>query len=73
MLSDMKADDIHTGTVLFYNNIKGWGFIKDVNGMDIFFHVTGLENEMVQKDEKVTFKIGANKKGQSIAVEIIKI
>jgi cold shock protein len=69
----MESNEVHTGTVLFYNNLKGWGFIKDDSGADMFFHVTGLENEMVQKDDKVSFKIGENKSGQPMAVAIIKL
>ena len=39
-----------TGTVKFYNEAKGFGFITDENGTDVFVHATGLVNE-IQKDE----------------------
>lgn len=68
----MEAE-VHTGTVLFYNDTRGWGFIKDSAGRDIFFHVTGLENEMVHKNDQVTFKIGQCKDGRPLAIEIIKL
>lgn len=36
-----------TGTIKFYDNKKGFGFIiPDEGGKDIFFHVSGLGTEM---------------------------
>ena len=31
------------GTVKWFNNQKGYGFIQDENGKDIFVHYTGLD------------------------------
>ena len=51
-----------TGTVKFYNEAKGFGFITDENGTDIFVHATGLNDEIREKDS-VTFEVTDGKKG----------
>ncbi|MFY8110091.1 MAG: cold-shock protein [Bacteroidia bacterium] len=52
-----------TGTVKFFNESKGFGFIKvDGSGEEIFVHVSGLVDN-IQQDDKVTFEIGQGKKG----------
>jgi CspA family cold shock protein len=54
-----------TGTVKFFNETKGFGFIKvDGSGEEIFVHVTGLTDN-IQQDDKVTFDIGQGKKGMT--------
>lgn len=50
------------GTVKFFNNEKGFGFIKDENGQDIFVHVSGLKEE-IQENDNVTFDVQEGKKG----------
>jgi cold shock protein len=51
-----------TGTVKFYNETKGFGFIVEEGGVDIFVHATGLEDKIRQND-KVTFETQETKKG----------
>lgn len=51
------------GTVKFFNEAKGFGFIKvDGTDQDIFVHVSGLREE-IRQDDKVTFEIQEGKKG----------
>lgn len=50
------------GTVKFFNETKGFGFIKEENGQDIFVHVTGLKEEIRENDE-VVFEVEEGKKG----------
>jgi CspA family cold shock protein len=62
-----------TGTVKFYNEAKGFGFITDENGTDIFVHATGLNSE-IRENDSVTFEVTDGKKGPnavnvSISVE----
>jgi CspA family cold shock protein len=54
---------MNKGTVKFFNESKGFGFIKD-NSTDkeYFVHVTGLNNEIRENDE-VTFDLQEGKKG----------
>ena len=54
------------GTVKWFNNQKGYGFIQDENGKDIFVHYTGLDMEGVRSlDEgnKVEFDLVEGEKG----------
>jgi CspA family cold shock protein len=50
------------GTVKFFNTEKGFGFIKDENGKEIFVHVSGLIDEIRENDE-VVFEEQEGKKG----------
>lgn len=50
------------GTVKFFNETKGFGFIKAENGEEIFVHATGLKEEIRENDE-VVFEIEQGKKG----------
>ena len=51
-----------TGTVKFFNESKGFGFIKAEDGEEIFVHVTGLRQDVRENDE-VTFETERGKKG----------
>ncbi|MBL7104834.1 MAG: cold shock domain-containing protein [Bacteroidales bacterium] len=52
-----------TGKVKFFNESKGFGFIKDdESGKDYFVHVSGLIDEIKDEDE-VTFELKEGKKG----------
>ncbi|MET1057365.1 MAG: cold shock domain-containing protein [Pedobacter sp.] len=50
------------GTVKFFNSEKGFGFIKDENGKEIFVHVSGLIDEIRENDE-VEYEEQEGKKG----------
>ncbi|HZV68610.1 MAG TPA: cold shock domain-containing protein [Saprospiraceae bacterium] len=51
------------GTVKFFNNAKGFGFITpDDGGKDIFVHMNGLADD-VREGDKVTFDVEEGKKG----------
>ncbi len=52
-----------TGTVKFFNETKGFGFIKNSEtNEDIFVHVTGLIDKVNQGDN-VTYDVVEGKKG----------
>jgi CspA family cold shock protein len=54
---------MNKGTVKFFNNAKGFGFIKDAeNDKEYFVHVSGLIDEIKEEDE-VTFELQEGKKG----------
>lgn len=52
-----------TGTVKFFNEGKGFGFIKpDEGGEDVFVHVSGTIDQ-IQENDKVTYDVERGKKG----------
>ena len=55
---------METGTVKFFNESKGFGFITQEDGKEIFVHVSGLKQDIRQND-KVEFDVEEGKKGLS--------
>jgi len=54
---------MNKGTVKFYNDSKGFGFIKDANtAKEYFVHSSGLKDSIKENDE-VTFDLQEGKKG----------
>jgi cold shock protein len=61
-----------TGTVKFFLNQKGFGFIiDDETKEEIFVHVSGLTDK-VKAEDKVSFELEEDKKGKK-AKEVKKI
>lgn len=60
------------GTVKFFNDAKGFGFINsNESGEDIFVHSTGLVDN-IKENDKVQYKTEQGKKGlNAINVEVI--
>ena len=57
------ADLIRKGIITFFNESKGYGFIKDLETQEsIFVHVNGLK-EAVQENNKVIFEVEMGPKG----------
>lgn len=51
------------GTVKFFNETKGFGFIKeDESNKEYFVHVSGLVDQVKENDE-VTFELEEGRKG----------
>jgi CspA family cold shock protein len=55
---------METGTVKFFNESKGFGFITQEDGKEDFVHVSGLKQDIRQND-KVEFEVEEGKKGLS--------
>ena len=54
---------MNIGTVKFFNESKGFGFIKDDNSnTEYFVHVSGLVDD-VRENDKVTYELQEGKKG----------
>ena len=64
--------DQNIGTVKWFNDAKGFGFIKpDNGGAEIFVHATGLIDK-INQDDRVSFEVQDGKKGKN-AVNVRKI
>ena len=50
------------GTVKFFNDAKGFGFIKTDAGKEVFVHSSGLIDK-IRENDNVTFEITEGKKG----------
>lgn len=50
-----------TGTIKWFSNVKGWGFIEpDTPGADIFIHYTAIDGEgykTLHEGDKVTYDL----------------
>lgn len=66
------ADLIRKGTVTFFNESKGYGFIKDHESQEsIFVHINGLASP-VKENDKVTFETEMGQKGlNAVKVKLI--
>ncbi|WP_192821029.1 cold-shock protein [Rufibacter sp. LB8] len=54
---------MNQGTVKFFNDDKGFGFIKDSNtNQEYFVHVSGLVDEIRENDE-VVYDLQEGRKG----------
>ena len=60
------------GTVKFFNNSKGFGFIAPEDGdKDVFVHVNGLVDE-IREGDKVSFDVQEGPKGlNAVNVKIV--
>lgn len=60
------------GTVKFFNETKGFGFINDsASGKDVFVHLSGLVNQ-IRENDKVSYDIEESPKGlNAVNVKVI--
>jgi CspA family cold shock protein len=66
---------METGTVKFYNDQKGYGFIQpDNGGKDIFVHATALERagmRGLREGQKITYELQTDQRtGRASAVNL---
>jgi len=60
---NIKMDVIRKGTVTFFNESKGYGFIKDQETQEsVFVHVNGLIDQ-IKENNKVIFEVEMGHKG----------
>ena len=66
---------MHKGTVKWFNNQKGYGFISDEEGNDVFVHYTGLNMEgfkSLDEGQAVEYDVIQGQKGPQ-AVNVTKL
>ena len=54
---------MNKGKVKFFNTNKGFGFITQKEGDDIFFHVSQLLSGMATEGDNVEYEISEGRKG----------
>ncbi len=64
-----------TGRVKWFNDSKGYGFIEQEGGRDIFVHYTAIQGDgfkSLNEGQKVEFEISEGAKGPQ-ATKVIKL
>ena len=51
------------GTVKFFNGSKGFGFITQDEGDDLFFHISEIQGQEPRDGDKVEYEVGQGNKG----------
>ena len=57
---------METGTVKWFNNAKGWGFIAAADGSDVFVHYSAIEGDGFRtliEGQPVEFEVNQGPKG----------
>jgi len=68
----IDENPVKKGTVTFFNDSKGYGFIKNTETQDsIFVHANGLITQ-IKEGDKVTFEVEMGQKGPT-AVKVSKV
>lgn len=65
-----------TGKVKWFNDAKGYGFITDEVGSDVFVHYSSIQMEgrkSLNQNDIVEFEIGEGKTGRTQAVNVKRI
>jgi CspA family cold shock protein len=71
----MNAITTVNGTVKWFNNAKGWGFIRQETGPDVFVHysqITGDGFRTLREGEVVQFELREGPKGP-LAEKVVRV
>jgi CspA family cold shock protein len=70
----MKENEMTTGTVKFFNESKGYGFIApDGGGNDAFVHISAVENSgmrTLRENQRVSYDLQEDRRGKMAAVNL---
>jgi cold shock protein len=72
----VKGNSMNTGTVKWFNNQKGFGFIQPENGgNDVFVHISAVERAgmaTLNEGQKVSFDIVADRRNGKSSAENLR-
>lgn len=71
----MNAMQMVNGTVKWFNNAKGWGFIRQETGPDVFVHYSQISGDgfrTLREGEVVQFELREGPKGP-LAEKVIRL
>ena len=66
---------MNKGTVKWFNNQEGFGFISDEQGNDVFVHYSGIQSngfKSLEEGQEVEFEVIEGQKGPQ-AVNVVKL
>ena len=67
---------MHTGKIKKIIRDRGFGFISDTDGREVFFHQSGLVDlqfDMLKEEQEVTFEIEQSPKGpRAVKISAVK-
>jgi CspA family cold shock protein len=71
----LREQNVSTGTVKWFNETKGYGFITpDQGGSDVFVHISAVERSGMRglnEGQKISYDLEADRKtGKSSAVNL---
>jgi CspA family cold shock protein len=70
------VESMATGRVKWFNNAKGYGFIEQENGEDVFVHFSAIQSEgfkSLNENDVVEFEVVQGQKGlqaQNVTVTV---
>lgn len=70
--------EVKVGVVCWFDPKKGYGFISCEGDTDLFVHFSDVNSDgfkTLYKDQKVSYEVGTNKRGQpkAVNVNIVKV
>jgi CspA family cold shock protein len=69
-----KGNTMATGTVKFFNEDKGYGFIQpDNGGADSFVHISAVQAagmQTLEREQRVTYEVEKGRNGKESAVNL---
>jgi CspA family cold shock protein len=70
----LKENEMTIGTVKFFNENKGYGFIApDGGGNDAFVHISAVENSglrTLRENQRVSYDLQEDRRGKMAAVNL---